>query len=358
MLRLPSGPITAAAVQDNQVRKPWSFTSGENGVTVYLPDNIESLADDPLALACIAACKCINPIYVMTSEKMENANFSKQQSNYLSGIAWALNTKDLQAPDYHQLSGSLGHGYYYVAHKILQHRVGSTWWAKGSPWHFTKGLIGKAWSKASDAQTICASALISKACTCLTVKDETVQNWKREGESFRGKELRKALKISSHVISEDETSYLKVVYGAQIKAYENALDAVKNLSMASVPHLSSHFQKVGKDLQELAVKLDKVTSHRMSVLYPKEKGKKKSAQVPIGTRINELEWEKRIFTFDPSIWGGYAPFRATFDDVDNDIVDVKATIADYKRRLDAIKAANSKLGILCEGFFATYVDTC
>jgi hypothetical protein len=349
-LTLPTGPITAGAAnaEISRVHQPWSFVRSGDETVVYLPNNLEAMADNPLAQICLAACKCIKPIYRTTSEDMPFHEFDKKQSAYLLGIAWGLNT-DGQMQTYHDLSGALGHGYYYVGHKILTHNLGNAWWAKGSPWHFTKGLTGKAWSKDLDATTISASALVSYACQCVPLGDNW-KTWTRARESFIGRELRKELKLrGSHVISELEAQYLERKYSRSLEAYHNALQGLESPTTEWIKGLSSHLKKVGASLAELSMKIDEVTSHRMSVLYPKEKGKsKKGPRAPIQERVTKLEKEEFIFCFDPVVWGGFPPFRPSLDT--DGIIDIQNSLADYNKRLEKIRRTNAQLADLAEVF--------
>jgi hypothetical protein len=238
---------------------------------------------------------------------------------------------------------------------MLEHGVGSSWWAKGSPWHFTKGLTGKAWSKDLDATTTCASALVSYACQCVPIGSQ-LTSWCRIKESFVGHELRKSLQLrGSNVILEEEAQYLEHHFAAPLAAYNHALDGLDNPNPDILKGLDKHIKKVGHDLVDLSVKVDTVTSHRMSVLYPKEgKKKQKGPVVPIKERIRLLSNEDWIFAFDPSIWAGYSPFRITEDKDGNP--DFKSSAVDYKRRISTIEKQGNDLADLMQRFYLAKIE--
>jgi hypothetical protein len=352
--RLPTGPITAglAAEETKGVHKPWSFITTGDRFIVYLPANLEEHADNMLTVVCVAACKCLNPIYRFSSESTEPMELDKKQISYLAGVAWALNCEGF-LQKFVDTSGAMGHGYYYVCHKILANVIGSAWWAKGSQWHWTKGLTGKNWSTDLNATMTRVSTLVSKATSILRVDPEIMKTWCRVKQSFIGHELRKPLLQPSSVIMDVERNYLSNIYHSQIQAYEHVLDGLTNPTRDYLDGLDKAFQIIGHDLKPLALKEDEITSHRMSVLYPtKGKKAKKKDKTPIKEVISSLDLADYIFCFDPSVWAGYKPFKPAVDD--NGYIIIKQTIHLYTMRIEGLKKSGKvDLAALCEEFILT-----
>jgi hypothetical protein len=216
-------------------------------------------------------------------------------------------------------------------------------------------MTGKAWSKDLASTTQRISSLISQAAKHVPLGGEW-ESWCRNKDSFVGHELRKSINLrGSHVIFEEEAQYLESLFAIPLAAYNKALEDIKSPTVAMLSSLEERFKKVGSNLRAMSELVDKITSHRMSILYPKEKGKKgkKGPQVPIGTRIANLELEEFIFAFDPSMWGNWSPFRCVLDPKSNNSLDMEASRKDYENRIRAIKSkGQEELVTLCTKFAA------
>jgi len=293
--------------------------------------------------------KAMNAQVRLAEDSAPSVDLDKKQEAYCMGIAWALNVDKAMHP-FQDVSGALGHGYYYACHKILEHSVGNAWWAKGSSWHFTKGMTGKAWSSDLTATMTRASALVSYACKCVPL-GASLQSWCRTKESYVGKELRKDLQLrGSHVILAEEATYLEATYAPAIDAYKHVFDQYDTPTPDMLQGLMKRFQKTGKDLGTLTTEIDRVTSHRMAALYPKNKKAKKGKQESIETRITALDAEDYFLCFEPSIWANKAPMRPSYNPDDKSEVDWKATAAQYKAVIASVGSANVMLAALCQGF--------
>jgi hypothetical protein len=355
--RLPTGPISAHSVTKSKEGSfpPWTIT-GTSKRTVYLPKNLESLADCPLALAAFGACYVLKPEFAMSDEESEPHTYEKAQKAYLSGIAWALREGEGELAPYHSASGPMGHGFNWVCHKSLETLNAGTWWAKGTPWNPTKGLTGKAWSADLDATTRRVNSLLSRAAAELDATTNWA-SWFRAPESFLGKEIKKALPYEgSTIINEAEQRFLCSTYNQPIAAYKRLLSGLKAPDLPFVQGLAKHIKDVGISLRALNGTVDRTVSHRMAHVYPSNKKDRKFAlRRPLTESINALSKEEYIFVFDPLILGGLRPFRivATEEDQEIDWVDVRRA---YESRLEGIKNAGmSALHSLSSQWADTYI---
>jgi hypothetical protein len=280
-------------------------------LTVYLPRNLESLGDNPLVLAGLAACYALRPNFDFADEDHpENQEFEKKQEMYLSGLAWALREGEGMLPPYHDASGAMGHGFYWVCHHALEAKLNAgTWWAKGSPWHLTKGMTGKAWSSEIDAMTRRVNALLSKSAASLDIGPNW-STWVRSKESFLGKEIKKSLPhTTTELLTESEKAYLSTRFSVPIKQYENLLGGFDDLTMPFIQGLAKNLKTVGSSLHSLSILCDQTVSHRITNVYPREKRARRLAlKRPIRELVQELGPAHYINVFDPSVLGGRKAF--------------------------------------------------
>jgi hypothetical protein len=264
-----------------------------------------------LVLAGLAACYALKPRFDLADEEHPpDQVFEKKQELYLSGIAWALREGEGKLPPYHDASGAMGHGFYWVCHHALEAGLNAgTWWAKGSPWHLTKGMTGKAWSSELDAMTRRVNALLSKSAAGLKT-DSNWATWVRSKESFLGKEIKKTLPhIGTELLTEPEKAYLSSRHAGPIKQYNELLDGFTSLTGPFIQGLAKKIKAVGSSLHPLSIQCEEVISHRITHIYPKEKRARRIAlKKPIRELIQELSPGHFVSVFDPSVLGGRKAF--------------------------------------------------
>jgi hypothetical protein len=354
--KLPSGPISASRgiSTDTGVITAWSVKQTDGGLIVYLPSNIESLGDDPMSQAAIAACYVLRPKFEVSTEEVELKELDKKAQSYFSGIAWALHEGGTTMPPYRDVSGALGHGYYWACHSALEWQLKSgTWWAKGTSWHPTKGLTGKAWSKDLDATTRNVNSLLSRAAHAQSVTTNWA-SWFRSYESFVGREVKKSVPHqNTEIISSVEKGYLNSKHDAAIRAYNELLRKLKDPTLQDLRGLAAEIKSVGQLLTPLSTLCDTVISHRMSSVYPKSKGdRRKALKRPLKEVIKELGVAQYIFVFDPLVLGGQKPFRIENpEDLEVDELPWPLITESYNRKISSVrKGGNELLANLAESF--------
>jgi len=295
----------------------------------------------------------LQPSFEETKQEMlATQEFDKKQSAYLSGIAWALHGDGTRTlPKYLDVSGSMGHGYYWVCHHALEWQTSTgTWWAKGTPWHPTKGLTGKAWANDLDATTKSVNSLLSRAAHQLDISANW-SSWFRSKESFLGKEIRKALPHrGTALINSEEAQYIESTYVQAIQQYRELLASLDNPDLPLVKGLAGRIKEVGESLRPLATMCDRVVSHRITHVYPTEKRARRTAlKKPLREVIEGLGYKQYIFCFDPSVIGDKKPFSPNIpDDADHDEVDKSAIRSEYEVRISGLrKAGLNDLANLC-----------
>jgi hypothetical protein len=245
----------------------------------------------------------------------------------------------------------MGHGYYWVCHHALErHTSTGTWWAKGSPWHPTKGLTGKAWSSDLDATTKSVNSLLSRAAHQLDI-NANWSTWFRSKESFLGKEIRKALPHKgTALINGEEAQYIESTHSRGIQQYRELLNSLDNPDLPLVQGLSRRIKEVGESLRPLATLCDRVISHRITHVYPSEKRARRTAlKRPLREVIEGLGFKQYIYCFDPSVIGDKKPFSLNIPD-DVDIADVNLPVIrnEYEVRVSGLRNAGLEgLADLC-----------
>jgi len=312
--RLPTGPNTAGLAIEQARSEPWAFSGEGETLTVYIPSNLEEVADDPLALVGIAAIKVLNPIVLVSHHKMTPVDHDKKVAAYLSGIAWALNEGDNKLPSYHNVSGAMGHGFYYACHAILRARLeAGDWWCRGTSWHFVKGMTGKAWSSDLDAVTRRISALVTKACG-VKVLDNRASSWLRDRDSFIGHEISKTLPgAGSKILRGYEQDYLQHHFNIVIARRNQLLAGFSNPSDTFIKGLSDCIKELGQMTKPWSTLVDSITTHRMSRIYTAKTkaAKKKALGTPMETLIANLGIEVYLEAFDPATLMHKRAFKAS-----------------------------------------------
>jgi hypothetical protein len=215
-----------------------------------------------------------------------------------------------------------------------------TWWAKGSPWHPTKGLTGKAWSDSLDATTRSVIALLSRAARELNVNTSWASYF-RAPESFRGKEIRKQLPgKDTDLLYGNEKDYLSHVHARSVTLFESLMADLKDPTIPILKGLGVRIRELGESLKPWAILVDGVIGHRIKSTYPSDRKAKKAAlKRPIKEVINELDIRTYVYAFDPITLGGEKPFRLGYDDLEPDEIPWQEVHLSYNRRIAAMRQA-------------------
>jgi len=339
--KLPTGPSLDQVVsKTDKALVPWSIIGEGKTMEIVLPSNLESLADDKMTHVAVAAMKSLGiDKYTVSSEIFTpTVEYSKKVENYLHGVMWALSGKG-KLLKYQETSGSMGHGYYFVAHQALEQLNGGTFWVKGSPWNPMKGITGKAWCDTISISERKIISLISKACKSLDVRVHWATYF-RAPESFLGNELKKTLPHKKvGILTQDESDVLELIYKHPIELYHKALQTLKDPQLEHLPVLASALKGVGSAIQPLCTLVDEIISYRTSFIYSSDKKKRKAQlKTPVKDLINGMSLEAYIKAFDPMVLGGLKPFKLQEDlDFENPEV-VLAVRNSYIARIESIKS--------------------
>jgi hypothetical protein len=253
----------------------------------------------------------LRPIYEFSEYDSEvHEPLDKRVSAYLQGLSWALHDDTGSLPVYRDVSGSLGHAYYWVGHVALQQKYKSSTYFKGNAWHPTKGMTGKAWSSDLDKSTRGVFALVTRASKVLDVS-KNWKTWFRAKESFLGKEIKKALPHEgTEILSVREKEYLSTYYKQPIKEYRQFLKELESPSAELMLALTEKIKEVGKSLHPLCEAVERTISHRLSSAYPSNKRDRlKAKKKPIKEVLSELDANMYIYVMDPLVLAGLKPFR-------------------------------------------------
>jgi hypothetical protein len=282
---------------------------------------------------------------------MDDSDFDAKVQMYLAGISWGLNGNEGRLVKYQDVSGALGHGFYWVAHHALETQLGTTpWWTKGTSWHLTKGLTGKVWSADLDSMTRRVNSLLTKAAGSLDITDHAT-SYIRSKESFLGKEIRKSLPhVGTDLLTLEEKEYLNLKHAHSIALYEGLMNTLSHPTIEDLAGLSRLIKDVGSALRPLATTVENVISHRITRLYPTEKRARIAARKrPIRELIEQLDFDKRVFLFDPVVLAGKRSFHVPEQDDDepNDRYMIRCMVS-YRHTISGLENAGLRdLYTLC-----------
>jgi hypothetical protein len=300
---------------------------------------MESLGDNPMVQAAVAACFVLQPIFEMGDDDHPDQDWDRKQTAYLSGVTWGLHQEGRKLSPYHDTSGAMGHGFYWVCHQALEWQLKSgTWWARGSPWHPTRGLTGKVWSTDLDATIRRVNSLLSRAAHQLDCMSNWA-SWFRTKESFLGREIKKALPHKgTQLLVDFESQYLEQKFKAGISAYNELLKDLDEPNLGFVKSLGARIKQVGVSLQPLSGTVDRTVSHRITHVYPKERRARRDAlKRPLKEVISGMSKRDYIFAFDPTILGDKRPFSVDVSSEDEEDFNWLEVRKDYERRISAFR---------------------
>jgi hypothetical protein len=116
-------------------------------------------------------------------------------------------------------------------------------------------------------------------------------------------------------------------------------------------------------LKEPCSIVDKIVSHRASLLYPKEKRQKKAAKKKtVQSLLEDLDLGQYITVLDPSIIKGFRPFRLDdkISDKDQDDFttdDCNRIREQYMARVRLVSKKDKALAELCGDFYDQYIGS-
>jgi hypothetical protein len=289
--------------------------------------------------AAVAALSVLKAGITITEEPFSSAvTYDTKVNNYLHGIMWGLSGNG-KLHKFQESSGSMGHGFYYVAHTALDAQLnGGTFWAKGQPWNPAKGLTGKNWSEDLTISDRKIMTLLTKACKALDVK-QTWASYFRSKDSFFGNEIKKSLPHKKvGIITAEESTLMGELHKDSIALYNKAIAILSDPQLENLPGLSTTLKGTGQALAPLCLLVDTIVSHRASFIYSSDKKKKKSElKTPVKDLINRMDLERYITAFDPLLIAGMKPFRVQ-EDLNLDSPKVLSALAEsYNKKLQAIK---------------------
>jgi hypothetical protein len=301
--RVPTGAVSATqGITTKEGNAPFSVREENGKLFVYLPKNLESLGDSQLAIVAVASIRALGAEVRCSEDDSELDHLDKKVQMYCSGVAWALSYKEGQAlHPFQEVTGSLGHGFYWVAHTAMATKYRSAWWAKGTPWHMTRGLTGKVWDNALKPDTKRIISLAQRAAKTLDCS-ESWRSYFRSRESFLGSELKRSLPhLRVGIITQGESDYFAQIHSKAIAQYDSMCEWLASPTEEKLPTLSEDIKSVGRSLQSLEILCDKIVSSRVNVIYPSNKKERKLAlKRPIEELISEMSIEDYVPSFDPS----------------------------------------------------------
>jgi hypothetical protein len=314
----------------------WASRDVDGKLTIVIPRDIESYADDPMTLLACAIvdsmadkCTCVEA-HVGTGYKTLDKKSQKAACQWALGAAAFFRHRSGSPPS---SKGSWAKGWHFAANYAIRSENLDAWLLKGKSMHLTQALTGKAWS--TDVHPIFKriESLIRVTAPMVGYKP-TVRHWLVPYNNLKGTHIKKAFfNTREGLLSIAEISSLNAAFSTQLKAY-NDLEAVYNEinSFTELKAFPSLVSGRARDLRPLEALYDKVVRARITLVTPaNKKEQKREAKRPMTERIADLDIREYYNTlqFQVSCGRKYHPIKrhleeplpSFYERLDSDITD-------------------------------------
>jgi hypothetical protein len=306
--RIPTGPIGSGRgnIGPAVERGCWAVDEDLNGkVTVSVPSNLEAWADDPQAIAGVAALAAIPNVEIVLGNEwpinQHLASDSKSGVQYFSGVAHALRYAPTE--DGSDYSGMFGHGVAFVTHHwAITHNL-EPWLIKGSSKSMSQVLTRQAWATGLPVELRRLEALIRRAASSLPDGD-WIAKWSKTSSQLAGHGIRQTIPYKKvGIVSQAEVDWISDHYRKAEEAYENLRHLLDNpkktkRDLQRVPEENRRvagFLRIPSDLHE------SVTRGRFSALNEgiSRRDQARENRRPIGDRLRDLDVIQKLSVMHP-----------------------------------------------------------
>jgi hypothetical protein len=299
------------------VLEPWYVQKDSDGkIIVTIPSDIESFADDPAVITCIAA---IHLLGASTVEGLPMKNDINMWSRchpdvdlYYHGISALFKEGTVNTfPNY---SGWFGKGYNLVARRRLAKEGVKPWAIRGSSMPLRKVWSHKSWGESLPLGYKHLEMLVREAADVLNLVEDDICSWMVPLSTIKGTKMKRQLAVSkTGFLLQPDIDALNIRFALGIKTYESITSQIAKPNKDIFISLDEKIMEANRAIQILESTASKIIDTRAKLLYPtqtKVRGKKQK-KIPLKEKLFSLDPVLFINRFGPYEACGVAPFTTS-----------------------------------------------
>jgi len=303
--------------QDKSRLEPWFTQKDSNGtITVTIPSDIESFADDPGVVSCIAAIHACNAKVIEGLPMATNPELWQRchpdTDLYYHGIAALF--KDGCVRSYPNYSGWFGKGYNLIARRRLTNEGIKPWAIKGSSMPLRKIWSHKAWGETLPRGYKHLEMLFREAADALELSEEGITSWMVPLSAIKGTKVKRSLATSKGgFLLQPDIDALNIRFRTGIEAYERFETEMSKPTKRTFVELEEKIASTNKAIATLEGTASRIIDTRAKLLYPpapKVRGRKPK-KVPLKEKLLNVDPILFINRFGPYEACGIAPFTTS-----------------------------------------------
>jgi hypothetical protein len=303
--------------QDKSRLEPWFTHKDSNGtITVTVPSDIESFADDSGVVACIAAIKRLNANIIEGLPMATNPELWQRchpdTDLYYHGISALF--KDGCVRSFPNYSGWFGKGYNLIARRRLANEGIKPWAIRGSAMPLRKIWSHKAWGETLPLGYKHLEMLFREAADSLELSEEGITTWMVPLSAIKGTKVKRSLAVSKGgFLLQPDIDALNIRFHDGIKAYEDFETEMSKPNKRTFIELETKIASTNKAIATLESTASKIIETRAKLLYPpipKTRGRKPK-KVPLKEKLLNLDPILFINRFGPYEACGVSPFTTS-----------------------------------------------
>jgi hypothetical protein len=324
--KAPTGPVGSKGLLGitQDIRPAWSVREDHGNLTVWLPSNLESSADDPLVIAVAKAIELLGQAQINFQVGLEgeirDAKGTTKASLWAFGAAAALHDRHITGNPHY--TGVFGKGYNWVIKKHFEQLNINTQYLTGGSASLFEVVTGTPWGNNVSGEVNRLIALIRRGAGALKINDP--RPWLKSYEAFRSSFLKKDLKHQRvGILTQMEVDYLSITYPEADQAYVKFESDLANADLTFVANMQQNLNAVARATARVESIANDIIQLRVRALYPPQRGQRaKAKRTPIWELINAMDGPTYISCFNPALVAGKQKFTIpehALEDLDQDL---------------------------------------
>nr|USW07196.1 hypothetical protein [Erysiphe lesion-associated ormycovirus 1] len=330
--------------QDNTRLEPWFIQEEGSSITVTVPSDVESFADDPAVVSCLAAIELLKAKITLGLPIGKSPTLwqrcHKDVDLYYYGIAALL--KEGQVGVYHNYSGWFGKGYNLAARRRLVVEGIKPWSIRGSTVPLRKVWSHKDWGTTLPAGYKHMEVLIRQAADKLNLNKELAPQWMVSLATLKTTRIKKTL-TSEKVgfLLQPDVDAFAIRFKEELAHFHELDQTLSKPTMGLFVELEDKISSANKAVKSMEALSTKIIDTRAKLLYPSEKGRKKpKKKVTLKEKLASVDPVLFVNRFGPYDACGIAPFTTSEEAAFKE--DGTLKIESLTQEFDRYTARNSK----------------
>jgi hypothetical protein len=312
---------------------PFGFKVGDDGeITVALPKNAESYADNWIMLTTIAACKAMGATVESSNIAVDQLKYISERSEYLHGLAAAFKISAESEIIDDKTTGLFHQGFRWAVMKHLQPTVNKELYDQSykDPYYAVTGKT--VWTgDAPDAIKRWHSLMI-KACSFIKLKDPTV--FAKSPDKIIAEHVKQHFNYESlAVFSAEEVKKMSDYIGEGRSRLENFKKRLRDDRKEVIPNFRDLYSTASKEVADYDAQISVIAAKRASIIFRKDSTKSVQKKASRGLtredRVAALPLHLRISVTNPS--GLFGDSRVEFNPSKQDIADDNALLKYFEK---------------------------